>query len=82
MTVFDADGRRVKDPEPTDRCSYFVNRTYYHRSAAGGDELVISHVEFVTSTGLVKYLGDLCGDDAKVDALFPMKHVAELARSR
>lgn len=81
QTIYDANGNRISDPKSVDRCSYFVNRTYFHRSPAGGDELVISHLEFVTSNGLLKCVDDLCGDDAKIDALFPLKQITERVRS-
>lgn len=73
QTVYDANGNRLSEPHTVDRCSYFVNRKYFHRSPAGGDELVISHLEFVTPNGLLKFVADLCGDDAKIDASFPFQ---------
>lgn len=80
QTLYDANGNRTSDPKPVDRCSYFVDRIYSHRSVRGGDELAISHLEFVTSNGLLKFVDDLCGDDAKVEASFPMTQIEELAR--
>ncbi|MCH7701068.1 MAG: hypothetical protein IID37_05220 [Planctomycetes bacterium] len=79
-THYDANGNRSSDPRLVDRCSYFVNRKYYHRSPAGGDKLVISHLEFVTSNGLLKFLDDLCGDEAKIAALFPIEQIEKRVR--
>lgn len=81
QTVYDANGNRISDPKPIDRCSYFVNRTYSCPVLAAGGKLVISHLEFVTSNGLLKYMDDLCGDDAKIEALFPIQQVCELVKS-
>ncbi len=80
-TQYDADGNRCSKPTPVDRCSYFVNRSYFHRSLAGGDAISISHLEFVTSNGLLKFVDDLCGDDARADASFPIEKIAERLRS-
>lgn len=80
-TVYDANGSRSSEPHAVDRCSYFVNRVYFHRSPAGGDTLVISHLEFVTSNGLLRFVDDLCGDDARIDASFPIQQIAERVHS-
>jgi len=75
MTQYDYDGNRIKDPETVDRCSYFVGLSYYHPGAFSGDELIISHIEFVTLDGLLVFVGEMCGDDDKLDAAFPVDHV-------
>lgn len=61
---FDQDGNRTADPTQTNRCSYFVGRSY---SALA--EFTVSHLEFVTLDGLTSLVGSLCGSDA--DNAFP-----------
>ena len=80
-TVYDAEGNRIEDPKPIERCSYLVNRTYYTRSGAGRDAFVISHLEFVTSTGLVNCLDGLCGDEPKLKVTFPESQILNLLRN-
>jgi len=78
QTIYDADGNRTSDPQSVDRCSYFVGRKYFHRSISGGDKLVISHLEFVTPDGLRRFVDELCGNEARIDALFPARRIADL----
>ena len=82
VTQYDADGNRFVDPVQTDRCSYFVNLSYYHRGALTGDEYNISHLEFVTQNGLLKLIDDLVGDENKLADSFPLEHVLEVVASQ
>lgn len=77
-TQFDGNGNRISNPEQVDRCSYFVDRKYFHRSVAGGDELTISHLEFVTLDGLLQFVDDLCGDERKISQTFPLDYIGEV----
>jgi len=78
VTQYDADGNRTHDPHSVDRCSYFVNLSYYHRGAMTGDELNISHLEFVTIDGLTQFVDDLTGDDDRIRKAFPVEHAFEI----
>lgn len=78
VTHFDKDGKRTAHPHQTDRCSYFVRRSYFHRSLSGGDEVTLSHLEFVTLSGLGSLIQDLCGTEEKIAKTFPMHLVLEL----
>lgn len=62
---YDADGNRTSNPELVNRCSFFVNREYLYQSSSGKNKFVISHLEFVTSDGLLEFANYLCSDDAK-----------------
>ncbi|MFI4848975.1 MAG: hypothetical protein ACIAZJ_07765 [Gimesia chilikensis] len=77
LCEYDSDGNRIKDPEPVNRCSYYVNLSYFHAGAAGGDGLAISHLEFVTLDGLVEFITSLIGDEQKLDSSFPVDHVLQ-----
>jgi len=48
--VYAPSGELIESPKLVDRCSYFVDRWYHH----GEFESTISHIEFVTSRGLVE----------------------------
>lgn len=76
MTQYDCDGKRIRDPENVDRCSYFVHLLYFHRDGRAGHEVTISHLEFVTVDGLVAFVDEICGDEDKLAASYPSEHVA------
>lgn len=78
ITHYDAKGNRTRDPESVNRCSYFVNLAYYHHGAMTGDELIISHLEFVTVDGLIQFVDDLTGDDDRLNRAFPVKHAVDI----
>ena len=63
VAQFDADGMRMAEPVMTDRCSYFVGRSYSHRSVFTADAVTLSHLEFVTLTGLSSLVQSVCGSD-------------------
>ncbi len=75
VVEFDAGGHRTCQPRRTDRCSYFINLLYRHGGAFTNDEMTISHLEFVTVTGLFQFVDQLCGNDERVSQSFPMDHV-------
>lgn len=81
QTEYDVNGNRTRDSKQVDRCSYFVGRQYYHQSPSGGDKLMLSHIEILTSDGLLQFVDDLCGDDDKIDEAFPLDFVAEMLQS-
>ncbi|MBD2059252.1 hypothetical protein H6F88_25200 [Oculatella sp. FACHB-28] len=62
---YDVNGNRISDPELVNQCSFFVNRKYLYQSSSGEKEFVISHLEFVTSDGLLEFASHLCSKDAK-----------------
>lgn len=78
QTKYDAYGNRTSAPKQVARCSYFVGRHYDHRSPSGGDELTLSHIEIVTSDGLLQFVDDLCGDDDKTNQAFPWDFVRKV----
>lgn len=62
---YDVDGNRISDPEAVERCPFFVNKKYFYKMSYGMQEFAVSHLEFVTSSGLLKFARYLCSDDAK-----------------
>jgi hypothetical protein len=77
VTHFDKDGNRIVDPHLVERCSYFVGRSYFHPSVSGGNELSLSHLEFVTVAGLGSLVHELCGTEQQVETTFPAERVFE-----
>jgi hypothetical protein len=62
---YDVNGNRISDPEMVNRCSFFVNRQYRYQLAYYEEKFVISHLEFVTSDGLLEFVNHLCSKDAE-----------------
>ena len=71
---YDSLGRRDGTPAQVDRCSYWVGRTYSHRSPAGGDQVTLSHLEILTTNGLRLFVNELCGG-GRILHSFPLDHV-------
>jgi hypothetical protein len=62
---YDVNGNRISDPESVNRCSFFVNRKYCYQLSFGKQKFVVSHLEFVTSDGLIELANYLCSKDAE-----------------
>ena len=71
---FDNDGNRTKEPTPTSRCSFFLNKSVYVKAAMSGIDYRISHLEFVTLTGLTELVQTLIANDSS--DLIPTKKIA------
>jgi hypothetical protein len=59
-------GERSGDPVKVDRCSFFVGREYEAGNRMQGTRLTISHLEFVTLSGLEALMKSIAGN-----AFFP-----------
>ncbi len=62
---FDEAGRRSAGPFATDHVSYFVDRTYTFPATLSSQEYSMSHIEFVTIDGLVKFVESFAIPDAE-----------------
>lgn len=80
VAQYDNNGNRTRDPEPTDRCSYFVKRDYWHRGS-NADTYTISHLEFVTFKGLLQFIDTLCGTDESTSRTFAEKRMLLIQES-
>jgi len=58
QTNYESNGTRIDDPVQTDRCSFFVGQ-YYSVGFIQRTSLTVSHLEFVTLSGLEKLLNDI-----------------------
>ncbi|MBA4030571.1 MAG: hypothetical protein C0478_06725 [Planctomyces sp.] len=70
-------GTRVSSPIQVDRCSYFVNLNYTHRSNLFQTEVCLSHLEFVTENGLVTFINEHFGSDEIVRDTFAIEFLVE-----
>ena len=66
LTEFDAAGSRIVDPHQVDRCSYFIDKHYFAGDKLTGFAYCVSHLEFVTMTGLENILDDLFDEGSGV----------------
>lgn len=80
MALFDSGGAVSSEPAQVDRCSYYVARSYVHQSIAGGEELTLSHLEFVTVRGLHAFTASLCENEGAVRRTFPLDTAREILR--
>jgi hypothetical protein len=69
---FASNGTRCTDPSKTDRCSFFVGQFYSAGSTFHTTGITISHLEFVTCSGLKSLMGDITRDD-KDNRWFPIE---------
>lgn len=77
VTEYDSTGARKVDPKKVNRCSYYVGRTYDYDMVTRHEDFVISHIEFVTVTGLREFIAMLCGSPSRVENSFPLLAVPE-----
>jgi hypothetical protein len=56
-------GSRASDPGKVDRCSFYVGREYLAGDRARGTTLTISHLEFVTLSGLEPLTTNILNED-------------------
>ncbi len=70
---FDAAGNRLTKPRQIGRVSYFVDLTHSH--IFSGENMTVSHLEFVTLTGLTNFVNELCGTEENTNRAFPLDEV-------
>ena len=75
VTHFDKNGNRVRQPETADRCQLFIDKPYYAGDRLQGTEYRVSHLEFVTISGLQTLIAQLTSND--LQDLFPGETIAE-----
>jgi hypothetical protein len=63
MSDYSANGTRMCDPVMVDRCSFFVGRRYNAGSLMKQISLTISHLEFVTLSGLKSLTEDILNQE-------------------
>jgi len=58
MATYDDDGNMTKNPEPTDRCSCFIDKDYKMGTELASAEICLSHVEIVPFDGMLAFVKD------------------------
>ena len=81
VAEFDAEGTRIGSPRQVGRCSYFIDKKYFGGNQLTGFPYSISHLEFVTLTGLVTMIRDLFAE-ATIRNVFPVNQINILAQDR
>ena len=77
---YGSEGKMVGDPFQTDRCSFYVGKSYTAgKPIAGGTDVTVSHLEFVTLSGLEELLRDIAAVD---NAWFPHEPISRLLASK
>lgn len=74
IVEYDSNGDLTAGPVQTEQCSLFVNRA--HEMQIGGPSLRISHVEFVTLSGLRNFVADSVKNRAAMETIFPPGPIA------
>jgi hypothetical protein len=71
IVEYDTDGARQSDPKQVDHCSLFVNKSYSMHLAAG-PSIAVSHIDIVTSAGLLRFVsGCLRSEDGMKEIFQP-----------
>jgi hypothetical protein len=70
---FDSEGTRRTDPVQTKRCPFYVGRLYTAGSMLQCINIMLSHLEFVTLSGLKSLMEEIVSGD-EYSPWFPYKH--------
>ena len=62
--VLDLDGKRQAGPQKAERCSFYVGHAYSAGSVMSGVSFTISHLEFVTLSGLRLLMGEIAREES------------------
>jgi hypothetical protein len=71
MVSYDEDGKRLRDPAPTDRCPCFINKDYYMGTNLAGARMWLSHVEIVTFDGMRSFVEKYLMTEEGMAQIFP-----------
>jgi hypothetical protein len=79
---YDSVGKMTGGPRQIARCAYYVKMSYFGGDKLSGGHYNISHLEFVTSSGLEQLIKDLTEDDSKIDSVFPIDLIFQQIEKR
>ncbi len=74
-TLYGDDGNCTSTPALTDRCSFFINKFYFAHHSVHGTGYKVSHLEFVTTSGLETLVRCLLKNSELV--VFPMQSILD-----
>jgi hypothetical protein len=70
IVLYDEDGNRMSDPEPSNRCSCFIGKDYEMGTKLAGTRMWLSHVEIVTFDGMRSFVQRYFSSQEAVCQLF------------
>ncbi len=76
--MYDALGTRVGPPSKSERCSFFIGKTYSQNLGLHWMNYTVSHMEFVTISGLPGLLREMFSSGPARDGVFRMDAVKEI----
>jgi|GEM_PF-579700 len=75
VVMYDEDGKRVSDPESSNRCSCFIHKNYEMGTKMAGTRMWLSHVEIVTIDGMQSFVQRYLGSEEAIGQLFPKEGI-------
>lgn len=75
--LYDENGTRVNDPEPSDRCSCFIDKDYEMGTNMAGTRIWLSHVEIVTFDGMRSFIEQYLSSEESIRQFFPYEGIAD-----
>lgn len=81
MVLYDENGNRVGDPEPSNRCSCFIDKDYEMGTKLAGTRMWLSHVEVVTFNGMLSFVQRYLSSEETISQIFPKEGIIS-ARQR
>lgn len=79
--AFDHTGARISAPHKVERRSFFLNRHLLAGGKLSGMHYHISHLEFVTRSGLQKLIREFSSGDEALQAIFPDEEILGRVKS-
>ena len=77
MIEYDAEGKRNSEPKQTDRCSFFVGKSYEMGDKRGGTTMWLSHIEIMTLKGFEEFVKSQLISEKGVGELFSFDGICE-----
>lgn len=72
--VYETSGKRKSDPVPVERCSFYVDQ-HHDPYSEHKFKFSVSHLEFVTLSGLAKLVDSILGNDRRANVSFASRQV-------
>ena len=74
---YNDDGAQTGDPRQVDRCAFFVNKNYAVGDKNAGTTITLTHVEMMTTEGLLQFVRDHLKTDEGLRRVFPEVTIAK-----
>jgi len=70
---YNANGERISEPTPTDRCSHYIGKDYVMGAPMAQTPMWISHMEIITIDGLLEFINKYLKSESGIKDIFPEK---------